>query len=136
MNFFHLEHRYKYILKLARSVNRLEKSQLRKLRISDGVIWDLFKDHYLEDRSYVVLVWDNDVIIAWALLFEFKSVLSNLKKMDFAVYVKKHYRRQGVGTNIYNLAKKELNVNDEVMTVHRHDDQSRLFYNTIRNEYK
>ena len=134
MRFFHLEHHYKYILKLASSVLPIEKKQLRKLTIRDvGIIWDAFKCYCFLKDCYVVLVWDHKTIVAWALII-YKRYGIESPSYDFSIYVRKSFRYQGIGRNVYNLVKKELGLTNENLDVHRHDNQSRWFYNKIRNE--
>jgi GNAT superfamily N-acetyltransferase len=73
----------------------------------------------------VVLVWDGKNIIAWGLIFLIGKI------WEFSVYVKRSYRRKGIGSKIYRSIKKKLKILNIQIDVCRHDNVSGKFFDKM-----
>ena len=74
-----------------------------------GYMYSRFSFHRDCKQSKVVICFDHDRIVAWGIRFKDKS------NKCVMLYVAKHYRRKGIGTNIYRqltrgLSKKVIKV--------------------------
>lgn len=121
-----------YEYKLASEVTKEERKFIRKLKISDiGLIWDDFKNHCHEKNCQVVIVnGDEGYPIAWGLVYWYP----NDREWTISIYVKRPYRRQGIGTKIYKMIKRRLKVKDNKIHVYRHDDTSFAFFDKLQNK--
>src|ERR1051326_9200356 len=121
----------KYVFKKASDVKASERKELRHLRIRDiGIMWDTFKFRRLKKDSNVVLALDEDInkIVGWSFMYPRDG------RTEFYVYVKKSYRRNKIGSNIYKTARKKLKVLHADLICHRHDNTSSFFFDKLRGE--
>jgi len=84
----------------ALKVNLEEEKSCSKL-VTSGSIYTLYVEccdirHKVKNRVFIVK--DNGVCIGWAVIKERKSSRSTNFKFEFMVYIKRKYRRQGIGT--------------------------------------
>ena len=105
-------------------VTKEEYEKLEWLRFEDGFIWPAFQKW----PGYVVIAKKDDLIVGWA--FIFKKRIDNIYK-TFYVYIKKDYRRNGIGKKIYHLAK-IINENNE-FKVSRWNIIADKFYDEVEN---
>ena len=118
----------RYLFKHASAVTYFEEKQIKKLKIELGTIWDDFEEEKQRNTTYVILVYDGDKIIAWGLLFWDRIP----KQWDFSVYVKRKWRRQKIGTKIYNKMKRKMKLKNEEIEGHRHDTASMMFFDKLQ----
>jgi GNAT superfamily N-acetyltransferase len=119
-----------YEYKHASAVTKDEETYLKKLRIPDiGLIWDDYRAHRKNRRCWVVLAKvSRGHPIAWGLIY-WDSVE---KEWVFSVFVKRTYRRRGIGRRLYDIVKKKRRIVDLQIHVYRHDDTSILFFNKVQ----
>ena len=84
----------------ALKVNLEEEKSCSKL-VTSGSIYTLYVEccdirHKVKNRVFIVK--DNGICIGWAVIKERKSSRSTNFKFEFMVYIKRKYRRQGIGT--------------------------------------
>ncbi len=113
--------KFNYEIKDKSLVTPEEYKQLDYLRFEDGCIWPAFNNR----AGYVIIAKENDKIIAWA--FIFKRVENKFK--TFYVYVKKGFRRNGIGSKIYKMAK--VIDNDVYFNVSRWSNVAEKFYDRL-----
>lgn len=101
-----------------------EYNQLEYLRLKDGYIWPAFNNR----PGYVIIAKKKDLIVGWAFVFK-KRIDSSYNV--FYVYVRKDYRRNGIGAQIYKLAL--LFNNNEEFMVSRWNTISEKFYDKLEN---
>jgi len=118
--------------KLANDLLLAEEKSCAKL-VSSGAIYNVYVECCRPDkppRNCVFLAKEKDVVLAWAII-----KLDKKAKWQFMVYVKKSYRRLGIGTKLYNRAKKYMYLNDKEITVYRTDNINTKFFDAIRNHH-
>lgn len=104
-------------------VSEEECKELEWLRFKDGYIWPAFN----KLNGHVILAKQNDVIIAWAFIFK----IDKDKLNTFYIYVKKQFRRKGIGSTIYKIAL--LFNNNKIFKVSKWSNQSQSFYEQLDN---
>ena len=72
---------------------------------------------------------DDDKFVAWAVIKHDRK-----KKWQFMVYVKTSHRRQGIGTKLYNKAKKFFRLKDKEITVYRTNNSNTRFFDSVKKE--
>lgn len=116
--------------KHATEVTNAEKRYIKKLKLTDiGLIWDDFVDYQTNTECFVILTKNNKKIpIAWGLiLYDYDK-----EEWVFSVYVKRTYRRKGIGTKIYRMMKRKHKLKDNDIHVFRHDDKSMSFFDKLQ----
>lgn len=102
-------------------VTEEEYEQLEGLRLKEGYIWPAFNKR----AGYVIIAKKEALIVGWG--FVFKKV-DNVYK-TFYTYVRKDFRRNGIGSKIYKLA---LVFNDnEKLNVSRWSREAERFYDVF-----
>lgn len=119
-----------YEFKRAKEVTKSEETYLKKLRIVDiGLIWDDYRDHRLDNKCWVVIAKNSrNSPIGWGLLYWD----SHYKEWVFSTFVKKSYRRRGIGSKIYRMVKSKKQIVDLQIHVYRHDDISIAFFDHLQ----
>jgi len=119
-----------YEHKHASKVTEKECKFIHKLRIEDvGLIWEDFKQKRKYRKCFVVLAKNSkDIPIAWGLLFYEQYG----REWTFSVFVKKSYRRKGIGTHIYKMMRRKHHLANENINVYRHDDKSIFFFDKLQ----
>jgi len=115
----------KYIFKRAKNVSFEEEKFIKRLKLNNGNILLHFYVNRNKKNCYVVLVWDGKNIIAWGLIFLIGKI------WEFSVYVKRSYRRKGIGSKIYRSIKKKLKILNIQIDVCRHDNVSGKFFDKM-----
>lgn len=115
--------------KLAENVSVAEEKICAKL-VSSGAIYNLFVECCRPDRTptnQVFLAKNKKTIVGWAIIKR-----DHKTKWQFMVYVKKPYRRKGIGTRLYIRAKKYSGASDDHISVFRTDNQNKNFFDSVR----
>lgn len=122
-----------YEHKRALEVTREEEKYLRKLRIEDiGLIWEEYRDRKKSKHAYVVLAkTSKGNPIAWGLLYYDHQE----REWTFSIYVKRQYRRKGIGTKIYRKMKRLHRISNDNIHVYRHDDKSIAFFDRLQKRH-
>lgn len=118
--------------------------KLRKLTLypnsglNHELTWMLNEAHERELNCQVLLAYRMDKLVAWALLskedtdfifFNSEVPFNSEDGWLFQVYVDPKYRRQGIASELYKLARERTK--DEVLCVCPWDDASTLFYHNF-----
>ena len=115
--------------KFAKELLLAEEKACAKL-ISSGTIYNIFVECCRAKNTphnQVFLAKDKKIIVGWAVIKQ-----NNRKEWQFMVYIKRAYRRQGIGTRLYKRARKLTKVKDGNITVYRTDRPNRKFFDSIR----
>ena len=103
--------------------------------ITAGSIYSLYvecctPDNKLKNRVYIIK--NNGVIIGWSVIKEYRKPKGNMK-FQFMVYIKKLYRRNGLGTELYKRSKKYFKLKDDEIKVYCTTNINTKFFKTIRS---
>lgn len=118
----------------ALKVNLEEEKACSKL-VTSGSIYTLYVeccDIRNKIKNRVFIVKDNGKCVGWAVIKERKSTRSPKFKYEFMVYIRKKYRRQGIGTKLYKRAKKYFNLEDKDIKVYMTTNYNSTFFEKIR----
>jgi GNAT superfamily N-acetyltransferase len=118
----------------ALKVNLEEEKACSKL-VTSGSIYTLYVescDIRNKIKNRVFIVKDNCKCVGWAIIKERKSVKSPKFKFEFMVYLRKKYRRQGIGTKLYKRAKKYFNLEDKDIKVYMTTNYNSNFFEKVR----
>lgn len=118
----------------ALKVNLEEEKSCSKL-VTSGSIYTLYVeccDMRNKVRNRVFIVKDNGVCIGWAIIKERKLTRLPKFKFEFMVYIKRKYRRQGIGTKLYNKAKKFFDLDDKDIKVYITTNYNSEFFDKVR----
>lgn len=110
-----------------------EEKSCSKL-INTGSIYSLYVescDPRNKTRNRVFLAKDTltKKIIGWSIISEYKK---KKNVFQFMVYVKRDYRRKGIGTKLYNKSKKHFKLDNNQIKVFETDTVNSLFFRKIR----
>ena len=110
-----------------------EEKSCAKL-INTGSIYSLYVescDPRNKTRNRVFLARDTITkkIIGWSIITEYKK---KKNVFQFMVYIKRAYRRMGIGTKLYNKSKKFFNLKNSDIKVFETDNINSLFFKSIR----
>lgn len=117
--------------KFAKDLTLLEEKACAKM-VSSGAIYNVFVDCCGPENlinNQVFIVKDNDKFVAWAVIKHDRK-----KKWQFMVYVKTSHRRQGIGTKLYDKAKKFFRLKDKEITVYRTNNSNTRFFDSVKKE--
>jgi len=118
----------------ALKVSLEEEKACRKL-VTSGSIYALYVescDIRNKIKNRVFIVKDNDKCVGWAVIKQRKSHLHLKFKFEFMVYLRKKYRRKGIGTKLYNKAKKHFKLEDKDIKVYITTNYNSEFFNKVR----
>jgi len=118
----------------ALKVNLEEEKACNKL-VTSGSIYTLYVEccdirHKVKNRIFIVK--DGGKCVGWAVIKERKSYRVSKYKFEFMVYIKKIYRRRGIGTKLYNRAKKFFKLKDSEIKVYVTTNYNSHFFNKVR----
>jgi L-amino acid N-acyltransferase YncA len=111
-----------------------EEKQCNKL-VTSGSIYTLYVeccDIRYRIKNRVFIVKDNGKCVGWAVIKQRKSHLNLKYKFEFMVYIKRKYRRQGIGTKLYKRAKKFFNLQDKDIKVYITTNYNSQFFDKVR----
>ena len=118
----------------ALKVNLDEEKACSKL-VTSGSIYTLYVEccdirHKVKNRVFIVK--DNGKCVGWAIIKERKSARKTNFKFEFMVYIRCKYRRQGIGTKLYNRAKKFFNLKDKEIKIYMTTNYNSKFFDKVR----
>jgi len=118
----------------ALKVNLEEEKACSKL-VTSGSIYTLYVescDIRRKIKNRVFIVKDSGKCVGWAIIKERKLTRSPKFKFEFMVYMKRKYRRQGIGTKLYKKAKKFFGLNDKDIKVYITTNYNSIFFEKVR----
>ena len=118
----------------ALKVNLDEEKACSKL-VTSGSIYTLYVeccDIRRKIKNRVFIVKDNGKCVGWAIIKERKSARKTNFKFEFMVYIRCKYRRQGIGTKLYNRAKKFFNLKDKEIKIYMTTNYNSKFFDKVR----
>ncbi len=118
----------------ALKVNLEEEKACSKL-VTSGSIYTLYVeccDIRNKMKNRVFIVKDNGKCIGWVVIKQRKSHLHLKFKFEFMVYIKRKYRRKGIGTKLYNRAKKFFDLEDKDIKVYITTNYNSEFFDKVR----
>lgn len=118
----------------ALKVNLEDEKACSKL-VTSGSIYTLYVEccdirHKVKNRVFIVK--DNGKCVGWAIIKERKSARKTNFKFEFMVYIRCKYRRQGIGTKLYNRAKKFFNLKDKEIKIYMTTNYNSKFFDKVR----
>ncbi len=119
--------------KNAKSLTLSEEKECTKL-VTSGSIYSLYVECCTPDSkrlNRVFLIKDNKVVIGWSIIQQLKKPLGK-RLFQFMIYIKRKYRRRGLGTKLYKRSKKYFNLEDEQIKVYSTTNYNSLFFKKIR----
>ena len=116
----------------ALKVNLDDEKACSKL-VTSGSIYTLYVEccdirHKVKNRVFIVK--DNGKCVGWAIIKERKKYKSF--KFEFMVYIRRKYRRQGIGTKLYKRAKKFFNLKDKEIKIYMTTNYNSKFFDKVR----
>lgn len=117
----------------ALKVSLEEEKSCNKL-VTSGSIYTLYVeccDIRRKIKNRVFIVKDNGKCVGWAIIKERKKYKSF--KFEFMVYIRCKYRRQGIGTKLYNRAKKFFNLKDKEIKIYMTTNYNSKFFAKVRS---
>ena len=118
----------------ALKVNLEEEKACSKL-VTSGSIYTLYVeccDIRRKIRNRVFIVKDSGKCVGWAIIKERKLTRSPKFKFEFMVYIRKKYRRQGIGTKLYKKAKGFFDLEDKDIKVYITTNYNSIFFEKVR----
>jgi hypothetical protein len=118
----------------ALKVNLEEEKACSKL-VTSGSIYTLYVeccDIRRKIRNRVFIVKDSGKCVGWAIIKERKLTRSPKFKFEFMVYIRKKYRRQGIGTKLYKKSKKFFDLEDKDIKVYITTNYNSIFFEKVR----
>ena len=118
----------------ALKVNLDDEKACSKL-VTSGSIYTLYVEccdirHKVKNRVFIVK--DNGKCVGWAIIKERKSARKTNFKFEFMVYIRRKYRRQGIGTKLYKRAKKFFNLKDIEIKIYMTTNYNSKFFDKVR----
>ena len=117
-------------------VNLEEEKACSKL-VTSGSIYTLYVeccDVRFKIKNRIFIVKNNGVCIGWAVIKERKSIRNTKFKFEFMVYIRRKYRRRGIGTKLYKRAKKFFNLKDSEIKVYMTTNYNSEFFEKVRTD--
>jgi GNAT superfamily N-acetyltransferase len=109
----------KYILKPKSLVTKSEYAQLKYLHFKDGLMWPRYRNY----AGSVILAIYKTTIVGWGFVYKHESETKRI----LYIYVHPDYRRNKIGSNIYNLSLNKY----KSIKFFPHDTRSRKFFKSI-----
>lgn len=118
----------------ALKVNLDEEKACSKL-VTSGSIYTLYVEccdirHRIKNRVFIVK--DKGKCVGWAIIKERKSARKTNFKFEFMVYIRRKYRRRGIGTKLYKRAKKFFNLKDKEIKIYMTTNYNSKFFDKVR----
>ncbi len=120
-------------------LTELSKKVAAEKAVVETLKEELIKKHGETDESgnisipmYINIVKDNGKCVGWAVIKQRKSHLHLKFKFEFMVYIKRKYRRKGIGTKLYNRAKKFFDLEDKDIKVYITTNYNSEFFDKVR----
>lgn len=103
-------------------ISNFEKNSFRK----GGYLWSAFKEFYFEKDSKVCYCLDKKEFVGWGLLWKDYN-----KSYSLMLFVRKQYRRLGIGTKIIKILSKKIK---KKIDVYPHNKTSKKFFRKAKKE--
>ena len=119
--------------KNAKSLKLSEEKACSKL-ITSGSIYSLYVECCTSDstrKNRVFLIKDNGVVVGWSIIQQLKKS-SGKRTFQFMIYIRRKYRRIGLGTKLYKRSKKYFELTDEQIKVFTTTNYNSLFFEKVR----
>ena len=118
----------------ALKVNLDDEKACSKL-VTSGSIYTLYVEccdirHKTKNRVFIVK--DNGKCVGWSIIKERKSSRKTNFKFEFMVYIRRKYRRQGIGTKLYKRAKKFFKLKDKEIKIYMTTNYNSKFFDKVR----
>jgi ribosomal protein S18 acetylase RimI-like enzyme len=113
-------------------VNLKEEKACAKL-ISSGSIYTLYVeccDIRNKVKHRVFIAKENGVCIGWSIIKEIKNKKTH--KFEFMVYIKKKFRRLGIGTKLYKKSRRFFKLKDKDIKVYTTTNSNISFFSKLR----
>jgi GNAT superfamily N-acetyltransferase len=111
----------------------LEEEKACGKLITSGSIYTLYVECSNIQRrikNRVFIVKDNGKCVGWSVIKERKS--NKTPSFEFMVYIRRKYRRKGIGTKLYNRAKKYFGLQDKDIKVYVTTNYNSKFFEKVR----
>lgn len=111
----------------------LEEEKACSKLVTSGSIYSLYVeccDIKYKPRNRVYLVKNLNKCVGWAIIKERKK--NKTPRFEFMIYIRKKYRRQGIGTKIYKRAKKYFQLEDKDIKVYITTNYNSKFFDKVR----
>lgn len=115
-------------------VNLEEEKACSKL-VTSGSIYTLYVeccDVRDKIKNRIFIVKDNGICVGWAVIKQRSPIKSQSWKFEFMVYIRKKYRRKGIGTKLYKRAKKFFKLEDKDIKVYMTTNYNSEFFDKVR----
>ena len=115
----------------------LEEEKACSRLVTSGSIYTLYVeccDVRFKIKNRIFIVKNNGVCIGWAVIKERKSIRNTKFKFEFMVYIRRKYRRRGIGTKLYKRAKKFFNLKDSDIKVYMTTNYNSEFFEKVRTD--
>ena len=111
----------------------LEEEKAFNTLVTSGSIYTLYVEccdikNKLKNRVFIVKEYGK--CIGWAIIKQRKK--NKTPKFEFMVYIRKKYRRRGIGTKLYNRAKKYFKLEDKDIKVYLTTNYNSQFFDKVR----
>ena len=111
----------------------LEEEKACSKLVTSGSIYSLYVeccDIKYKPRNRVYLVKNLNKCVGWAIIKERKK--NKTPRFEFMIYIRKKYRRQGIGTKLYNKAKNYFKLKDDEIKVYITTNYNSKFFDKVR----
>ena len=115
--------------KFAKDLTLVEEKACAKM-VASGAIYNVYVECCNPENppnNQVFIAKDGDKFVGWSIIKHDRK-----KKWQFMVYVKTTYRRQGIGTKLYERSRKFFRLKDKEITVYRTNNPNTRFFDAIK----
>lgn len=116
------------------TISNEEDIQLQRL-ISSGSIYSSLEECRRKNLIHSVFIAkDKKLVVGWSIIVRLKD---NLKERlyEFMVYIKKPYRRLGIGRKLYKKSKRYYKLSNTQIKVYKTDRINKKFFNNVMASY-
>ena len=121
--------------KYAKNLTLFEEKACSKL-VTSGSIYSLYVECCTPDsklKNRVFLIKDDGVVVGWSIIQQLKKPTGK-RTYQFMIYIKRKYRRNGLGTKLYKRSKKYFELEDEDIKVFSTTNYNSAFFKKIRTK--
>ncbi len=119
--------------KNAKVLSLSEEKACAKL-VTSGSIYSLYVECCTPDskrKNRVFLIKDDGVVVGWSIIQQLKKPIGK-RTFQFMIYIKRKYRRQGLGTKLYKRSKKFFELKNEEIKVFSTTNYNSIFFKKVR----
>jgi len=111
----------------------LEEEKACNKLVTSGSIYTLYVEccnikKRVKHRIFIVK--DSGKCVGWSVIKKRKK--NKTPRFEFMVYIKRKYRRRGIGTKLYNRSKKYFELPDKDIRVYATTNYNSIFFDKIR----